>query len=133
MTAVQDIPYGIIRHGIMFEVPAACLQAEELFKHVDFASIGTNDLTQYLFAVDRDNDKVSYDYNPDRPVFWILLKNMAEAARAAGKSLSVCGEIAGFPEYLPQLIKAGIDSVSVSPRRISDVRKSAADIMKSDK
>ncbi len=122
--AVAGIPCGDIQHGIMFEVPSACLQARELYKHIDFASIGTNDLTQYLFAVDRDNDKVSYDYNPDRPVFWNLIADIACAAREAGKPLSVCGEIAGYPEYIPQLVAAGINAVSVSPRRIPDVRKS---------
>jgi phosphotransferase system enzyme I (PtsI) len=123
--AAEGISYGEIRHGIMFEVPSACLQAKELFEHVDFASIGTNDLTQYLFAVDRDNEMVSYDYNPDRPVFWNLIKSMADAAKAAGKPLSICGELAGNEEYIPRLIEAGITSVSVSPRRIPEARNSA--------
>jgi phosphotransferase system enzyme I (PtsI) len=123
--AAEGISHGEIRHGIMFEVPSACLQAKELFEHVDFASIGTNDLTQYLFAVDRDNEMVSYDYNPDRPVFWNLIKSMADAAKEAGKPLSICGELAGNEEYIPRLIEAGITSVSVSPRRIPDARNSA--------
>ena len=125
MDAVRDIPFGIIRHGIMFEVPSACLQARELFEHADFASIGTNDLTQYLFAVDRDNDLVSYDYDPDRPVFWKLIKSIAAAAREAGKPVSVCGELAGYPQFIPLLIDAGINAISVSPKRISAVRTAA--------
>lgn len=125
MEIAGDLPRGEIRHGIMFEVPSACLQAAELFEHVDFASIGTNDLVQYLFAVDRDNERVSHDYNPDRPVFWRLLRGVADAARAAGKPLSVCGELAGYAQYVPKLIEAGIASVSVSPRRIPETRKAA--------
>lgn len=129
MEMVGDIPHGIIQHGIMFEVPSACLQAAELFEHVDFASIGSNDLVQYLFAVDRDNELVSYDYNHDRPVLWKLLSDIAEAARAAGKPLSICGELAGYPEYVPKLVEAGIRSISVSPRRIPEARKAAAMVL----
>lgn len=123
--AVKDIDHGEILHGIMFEVPSACLLASELYEHIDFASIGTNDLTQYLFAVDRENDLVSHDYDPDRPVFWRLIKDIADAAKAADKPLSVCGELAGYPQYVRRLIELGISSVSVSPRRIPDVRAEA--------
>lgn len=128
MDSVSDIPFGVIRHGVMFEVPSACLQAEEIMAQADFASIGTNDLTQYLFAVDRENDHVSYDYNPDRPVFWRLIKDVAAAAERAGKPLSVCGELASYPRYVDRLIDAGIKSVSVSPRRIPDVRLAFAQV-----
>jgi phosphotransferase system enzyme I (PtsI) len=106
-------------------VPSACLQANEFFKHIDFASVGTNDLIQYLFAVDRNNELVSHDYSPDRPVFWSLIESMAAAARESGKPLSVCGELAGYPKYIPNLINAGIDTVSVSPRRIPQARTAA--------
>jgi len=128
MQMVRDIPHGIIRHGIMFEVPSACLQAAELFEHVDFASIGTNDLVQYLFAVDRDNELVSYDYDPDRPVFWNLLSDIAKAARVASKPLSVCGELAGYAQYIPKLLEAGVHSISVSPRRIPEARRAAIQV-----
>lgn len=126
IAAVADIPHGTIRHGVMFEVPSACLLARELLEEADFASVGTNDLTQYLFAVDRENDLVSYDYNPDRQVFWDLIRSMSEAARDAGKPLSVCGELAGYQQYVSRLMEAGIDAVSVSPRRIPEVRSSAS-------
>jgi phosphotransferase system enzyme I (PtsI) len=125
LDAVSDIPHGLIRHGIMLEVPSACLQARTLLAVADFASIGTNDLTQYLFAVDRDNPHVTADYNPDHPVLWELLARLATEARTAGKPLSVCGEIAGDPSYVARLLKAGIDSVSVSTRMISSVRAAA--------
>ena len=125
--ATRHVRKGEILHGVMFEVPSACLQARELFDVADFASVGSNDLTQYLFAVDRENDLVSYDYRSDRPVFWRLLKDMAQAAQAAGKPLSICGELAGDPQYLPKLTEVGIGTISVSARRISDVRKAAAE------
>ncbi len=121
----DDLPQGEMRHGIMFEVPSACLEAETLYRHIDFASVGSNDLTQYLFAVDRDNDRVSSDYQPDRPVFWALLARIAAAAAHSGKPLSVCGEMAGNPRYTAKLIEVGIRSVSVSPRRIPGVRTAA--------
>jgi len=124
--AVHGIPAGEIRHGVLFEVPAACLAADELMREADFGSIGTNDLIQYLFAVDRDNERVAYDYHVDRPVFWNLLGLIAAAASAEGKSLSVCGELAGEPQQVGRLYDTGIRAVSVSARRIPAVRKAGA-------
>jgi len=120
--AIAGMEQGEIKHGIMFEVPSACLQAQELLKHADFASIGSNDLIQYLFAVDRNNERVAYDFSPDRPVFWELLKKIARAASLTGKPLSLCGEMAGNIEYLPRILKTGITTISVSPRLISEIR-----------
>ena len=127
--ATRSVPQGEILHGVMFEVPSACLEAEEIFRHAEFASVGTNDLTQYLFAVDRDNELVSYDYNPDRPAMWRLLKSVSKAARAAGRPLSICGELAGDPRFTAQLIETGIDTISVSARRISGVRRMARNLL----
>lgn len=123
--ATKDLPPGRLAHGIMFEVPSACLQARELLKVADFASIGTNDLIQYLFAVDRNNDRVSYDYSPDRLVFWNLLSELTRAAEEAGKKISICGEIAGDPAYVGKLIGLGLRSVSVSAKLIPRVRQAA--------
>lgn len=122
--AIADVPSGRILHGVMFEVPAACLQAGELLEAADFGSIGTNDLTQFLFAVDRNNDRVAYDYSPDRPVFWSLIRRIAEAADQTGRPLSVCGEMAGDPRYLPKWQEIGIKTLSVSPRLIPGLRRS---------
>lgn len=113
---------GEIKHGIMFEVPSVCLDAEELFKAVDFGSIGTNDLIQYLFAVDRNNECVAYDHHPDRKIFWQLIHHVAHAARKHRKPLSVCGELAANPVYARKLIAAGIRAVSVSAKMISGLR-----------
>ena len=87
--------------------------------------MGTNDLTQYLFAVDRDNELVAHDYSPDRPVFRALLRSIAQAASAAQRPLSVCGELAGDPRYTRHLLEAGIRIVSVNPRYIAQVRDAA--------
>ena len=122
---IEDIENTNLKHGVMFEVPSACLEAEELFAMADFASIGTNDLIQYLFAVDRNNDKVAYDYTPDKPVFWNLLQTLVNAAQAAGKPLSLCGEIGGQPQYVPKLRAIGINTVSVSPRLVGMARLAA--------
>ena len=120
--ATEDVPQGEIKHGLMFEVPSACLDAEEILKEADFGSIGTNDLIQYLFAVDRDNEFVAYDHHPDRKIFWKLIHHVARAAKKHRKPLSVCGELAGHPEYARQLMREGIRTVSVAPRAITGLR-----------
>lgn len=123
--AIEDIQGHHLIHGVMFEVPSACLLADELMEVAAFGSIGTNDLIQYLFAIDRNNERVAADFDPDKPVFWKLIGQIAEAARKHGKPLSVCGEIGGQPRYLPKLMELGIRSVSVSPRQISLARATA--------
>jgi phosphoenolpyruvate-protein phosphotransferase (PTS system enzyme I) len=125
MKATAGLPAGEIQQGVMLEVPAACFQASEMLGEADFASIGTNDLIQYLFAVDRDNELVADDYNCDTPVFWGLLRTIVHAAGLTGKPLSICGEMAGDPRFIPRLIDLGFTCVSVTPRRISAARQSA--------
>ena len=106
----------------MFEVPSACLDAREILEHADFGSIGTNDLIQYMFAIDRNNEFVAYDYNPGRPALWKMIKIVADAGAATGKSISVCGELAGDPTYLSKIMNLGIKVVSVSSRLIPGIR-----------
>jgi len=113
--------------GAMFEVPSACMQARRIFKLVDFGSIGSNDLIQYLFAVDRNNEQVSADYNPEHPVLWDLLTDLVSAAREAGRDLSICGEMAGKEGFAARLLDIGIHSLSVSPRLIPQVRNEMAE------
>jgi len=120
--ATEDVPQGEIKHGLMFEVPSACLDAEEILREADFGSIGTNDLIQYLFAVDRDNEFVAYDHHPDRKAFWYLIHHVAAAAKKHRKPLSVCGDLASHPEYVRHLMKEGIRAVSVAPRAITGLR-----------
>ncbi|OGS34684.1 MAG: phosphoenolpyruvate--protein phosphotransferase [Elusimicrobia bacterium RIFOXYB2_FULL_49_7] len=111
-----------LRIGVMFEVVSAVLQAETILNQVDFGSIGTNDLVQYLFAVDRNNEYVFQDYNPDHDVLWLLLKQLADAAKKTGRPLSICGEMASQPGMAARLHDIGITSFSVSPRFIPQVR-----------
>jgi phosphotransferase system enzyme I (PtsI) len=123
--AVRGIHCGEIKHGVMFEVPSACLQAREILEHAEFGSIGSNDLIQYLFAIDRDNELVASDYSGDRPAFWSLVDSMVRAAEETGRPLSVCGEMASEPRTLVKLVEHGISSVSVSSRLIPGVRLEA--------
>ncbi len=117
---------GRLRHGVLFEVPAACLEAEAILDACDFASIGTNDLMQYLVAMDRTNEYVAGDFDPLNPALWELVTRIAAAGSARGKPVSVCGELAGDPDHVRRLMDAGVGCVSVSPRRIAAVRRAAA-------
>jgi len=124
-----DLPKGRLHHGVMFEVPSACLQARELLAEAEFGSIGTNDLVQYLFAVDRNNERVAEDYTFDRPVFWRILEDLVRAAKETGRPLSICGEMAADTRYTPRLLELGIQTVSVSARHIPGVRRAAKETL----
>ncbi len=112
-----------IQVGIMVEIPSAALNAEKLAKYVDFFSIGTNDLIQYTFAADRTNEKVSYLYNPLHPALLKLVKFTIEASHKYGKKTGMCGEMAGDLKAIPQLIKMGIDELSMTPTKIPYAKK----------
>ena len=128
--ATADLDTSRLEHGPMFEVPSAVLEARGLLAEADFASIGSNDLLQYLFAVDRNNMHVAGDYEPDQPVFWEVLSNLVSAAREAGVPISLCGELAAEPDHVGRLIHMGFDTVSVSARLIPGVRQAASDALK---
>lgn len=123
--AISNIEYGKIKHGIMFEVPSACMQADEIMEIADFGSIGTNDLAQYMFAADRDNELLAAEVTQDHPVLWNMLKMVVAAGQRRGKTITVCGELAGDPKYISQLIEVGVRAVSVSVRMIPAVRNAA--------
>ena len=108
--------------GIMIEVPSALLMFDQMIEHVDFAAVGTNDLVQYLLAVDRDNSLVSKLYDPQHPAVVKALRQVAEISRKAGKSCSVCGELASDPASAVLLLGLGYDSVSISPQFLPDVK-----------
>jgi len=122
-----------IKFGVMFEVPSACMQAKRIFKLAEFGSIGSNDLIQYLFAVDRNNEQVSGDYNPEHPILWDVLAMLVDAAKAVDKPLSICGEMAGREGMVNRLLDAGIHSLSVSPRLIPQVRTEMTDYVAAKK
>ena len=115
-----------IEFGAMFEVPSAFIDAEEILSLLDFASIGSNDLIQYLFAIDRNNELVSQDYKPEHPVLWKMLIQLSDAARSKGKPLSICGEMAAREGIQKRLLDIGISISSVSPRLLPRVRNEMA-------
>lgn len=121
-----DCERSNIEFGAMFEVPSAFLQASKIFELIDFGSIGSNDLIQYLFAIDRTNELVSQDYNPEHPVLWEMLSTLSAVARKNGKPLSICGEMAGREGMPTRLLDSGIRSLSISPRLIPRVRNEMA-------
>ncbi len=100
--------------GIMVEVPAAVYQIDKLIRMVDFASIGSNDLTQYLMAVDRNNDRVAKLYDSLHPVVLAAIHHVVGQVRAAGRTVSVCGEMAGDPAGALLLMAMGVDSLSMN-------------------
>lgn len=120
--ATKGLSVQNVKHGVMFEVPSACFQAKDLLETADFGSIGSNDLIQYFFAVDRNNEQVAYDYSPDRKVFWDLIKSIIDAAAITKRPLSICGEMASVPEHVKKLIYLGINMISISPKLISNIR-----------
>src|SRR5207253_2522374 len=101
--------------GVMVETPAAAVMADRLAAVSDFLSVGTNDLTQYTLAVDRGNARLADRFNPHDPSVLRLLKLVADAARAAGKPASVCGEMASEPLLAFLLIGLGYETLSVAP------------------
>lgn len=109
--------------GIMVETPGAALEMDLLAREVDFFSIGTNDLVQYLLAVDRTNDLVSYLYSPLNPSVLRLLKQMADVARENDKEVTLCGEIAGDPLFVMLLLGLGYRRLSMNPASIPRLKK----------
>lgn len=113
----DDVPVGA-----MIEVPSALLELERIVREVDFVSVGTNDLVQYLLAADRDNPWVAGLYDPHHPAVMRALRHVADVARAAGKSCSVCGEMASDPSVAMLLLGLGYDSVSVAPQFVPEIK-----------
>lgn len=103
-----------IKLGIMIEIPAAAILADQFAKEVDFFSIGTNDLIQYSFAADRGNEQVSYLYQPYNPSLLRLIKHVIDAAHANGRFTGMCGEVAGDQIAVPLLMGLGLDEFSMS-------------------
>ncbi len=112
-----------VQVGIMVEIPSAVVIADLLAKEVDFFSIGTNDLIQYLLAIDRVNEHVSYLYKPLHPSVLRIIKRIVDVAHAEGISVNMCGEMAGVPFYTPILVGFGIDELSMNALSLLKVKK----------
>lgn len=123
----DDLPVGA-----MIEVPSALLELERIVREVDFVSVGTNDLVQYLLAVDRDNPWVAGLYDPYHPAVVRALRSVADVARAAQKSCSVCGEMASDPAVALLLLGLGYDSVSVAPQFVPEIKFAVRRFSQSD-
>jgi phosphotransferase system enzyme I (PtsI) len=107
----------------MIEIPAAALMLPSLLHHFDFVSIGTNDLIQYTLAIDRADERVAHLYDPWHPAVIRLIAATISQANAAGKSVSVCGEMAGDPSFTALLLAMGLRSFSMHPRQIAAVKQ----------
>jgi len=120
----EGIPYDKdIETGIMIETPASVMMAEELAKEVDFFSVGTNDLTQYTLAIDRQNQSLDKFYDSHHPAILKMLKIVADAAHKYGKWAGICGELGADLSLTKEFLAMGFDELSVSPGRILPIRK----------
>ena len=124
----EGIPYKEdVELGVMIETPAAVMISRELAKEVDFFSVGTNDLTQYTLAIDRQNQKLDTFYDPHHPAVLAMIKMAADNAHAEGKWIGICGELGADLELTEEFLKMGLDELSVSPSMVLPLRKKIRD------
>jgi phosphotransferase system enzyme I (PtsP) len=108
--------------GVMVEVPAAVYQADALCRHADFLSVGSNDLTQYLLAVDRNNPQVADLYNAFHPAVLTAIRQVVAAAKRSGRDVSICGELAGDPAGALLMAAMGFDGLSMNATSLPRVK-----------
>ena len=124
----EGIPYKEPEQGIMIETPAAVMISDELAALADFLSIGTNDLTQYTLAIDRQNEKLDDFYNPHHKAVLRMIKIVVENAHKYGKWAGICGELGADLELTEEFIRMGLDELSVAPSMILKMRKVIRDL-----
>ena len=125
----EGIPYKEdVETGIMIETPASVMVSRELAKEVDFFSVGTNDLTQYTLAIDRQNSKLDEFYDPHHPAVLSMIKMAADNAHAEGKWIGICGELGADLDLTEEFLKMGLDELSVSPAMVLPLRKRIRDL-----
>ncbi|HJA72347.1 MAG TPA: phosphoenolpyruvate--protein phosphotransferase [Candidatus Lachnoclostridium stercoravium] len=117
------IPYRIPEQGVMIETPAAVMISDELAQMVDFFSIGTNDLTQYTLAIDRQNEKLDDFYDAHHPAILRMIRMVTDNAHKHGKWAGICGELGADLELTEEFVKMGLDELSVAPSMILRIRK----------
>ena len=118
-----EIPYKDVEEGIMIETPAAVMISDELAELVDFFSIGTNDLTQYTLAIDRQNEKLDAFYNPHHKAILKMIQMVVDNAHKAGKWAGICGELGADTALTETFVRMGVDELSVAPSMILKLRK----------
>jgi phosphotransferase system enzyme I (PtsI) len=133
LTIIEQVRHELTRDGLAFdpkmpvggmiEVPAAALSATAFARRLDFLSIGTNDLIQYTLAIDRVDDTVNYLYDPLHPAILRLIRMVIEAGRAAGKTVAMCGEMAGDPRFTRLLLGIGLRELSMQPGSLLEIKE----------
>lgn len=130
--ANEAIPYKIPEQGIMIETPASALISDELADMVDFFSIGTNDLTQYTLAIDRQNERLDAFYNPHHKAILKMIQMVVDNAHKKGKWAGICGELGADLELTETFVKMGVDELSVAPSMILKLRQVVRNMKFSD-
>ena len=123
-----EVPYKVPEQGIMIETPAAVMISDELAEIVDFFSIGTNDLTQYTLAIDRQNEKLDDFYTPHHKAILRMIKMVVDNSHKCGKWTGICGELGADTELTEEFINMGVDELSVSPSMVLKVRQRVREI-----
>lgn len=121
--AEQGIQYKVPEQGIMIETPAAVMISDELAELVDFFSIGTNDLTQYTLAIDRQNERLDDFYNPHHKAILRMIQMVVDNAHKCGKWAGICGELGADTALTEQFVRMGVDELSVAPSMVLKIRK----------
>ena len=120
--STEGLPYKEVEFGVMIETPAAVMIADDLAKEVDFFSIGTNDLTQYTLAIDRQNAKLDRFYDSHHPAVLKMIQMVIDSAHEEGIWAGICGELGADLTLTETFVKMGIDELSVSPAMVLPVR-----------
>lgn len=124
----DGVPYKVPEQGIMIETPAAVMVSDELAQRVDFFSIGTNDLTQYTLAIDRQNAKLDDFYDAHHPAILRMIQMVVDSAHKYGKWAGICGELGADAELTEQFVRMGLDELSVAPSMVLRLRKIIRDM-----
>ena len=129
----HGILYGDVELGIMIETPAAVMISDKLAEEVEFFSIGTNDLTQYTLAMDRQNPKLESFYDPHHEAILRMIQMVVDNAHKCGKWAGICGELGADPTLTEQFVRMGVDELSVAPSMVLKLRKIVREMNKAEK